>query len=100
MEKEHFEVLLERIEDHVKLSIEGHEQLDRNIEGLREEVRGNTRCLDRIDIRLSSTEHRMREVGDRLDRVGDRLDGVEKGLANVVGDVREIKRSMGVQTNP
>ncbi|MBN2497137.1 MAG: hypothetical protein JXR96_21270 [Deltaproteobacteria bacterium] len=118
MEKEHFEVLLERIEHHVQISLEGHETLERRLDTMEKRLDARMdrveSSVDRLALEQAVTNQRLSaleggqasleqrqgaleqrqgalEEGQRAFRaeVERRFDGVEK-------DIREIGRSVSM----
>jgi hypothetical protein len=73
-EKERFEVLLEEIRGDVKLVLEGHDVLNKKIDGVKRELKEE----------IGIVSSRVDSVGSRVDSVSKKLDVVHASLKNEI----------------
>ena len=80
MEKEHFEILLERIESNFQLVFERFDFVDER--------------LDRLEAGHAAHDDKFAKIEAHLSVHDDRLDRLEAGQESLITDVQEIKRKV------
>ncbi len=103
MDKDHLEIILEDINSKFDLVLEGHQVLQRQIEGAREEAREATQRLefkidvvnlkvDRLEKRVDRLEQRFDGLEQRFDGLEQRFDGLEKKVDGLALELAEHRR--------
>ena len=92
--KRHFGVVVENLDDQIKLIAEGHIDTNRRLDGIDNRLDGIDNRLDGIDNRLDGVDNRLDGIDNRLDIVEEKIDFIsEKTVANSQ-DLEIVKKDL------
>jgi septation ring formation regulator EzrA len=89
MGKEHFEVILERIQHNTELMLEGFSGMNQRFDRLEGRVGNVEERLDRVEVAQEVTNRRLHNLEEGQAKL-------EQGQVEIKSDVREIKRTVGL----